>query len=506
VGRVTDAVAPQNLEAEESVLGAILLAGARGIDASAETVARVRATGLAPDDFYIGKNGIVFAAALAVAERGEPADVLVVERELRSRRKLSAAGGTPRLHELAALVPATKNAAHFARLVVGAAEQRQEADVARALRVAADNGGLAANPELRERLAELLGPRRSTSVERLPGLSNEAVRGLKVPPTQEIVAGLIEAGTVGTIASLPEMHKSWLATQITHKVAAGGQVLGRFKVVRQGPVGYWWQDDSEQNEVRRIQTYAARHNCDIGLPICWHLNEGLRLPDDLPLLRAEIEREGQVLAVLDSLYNFLSGVSFKDEDVAAVYAAIKTEVCDQTGAAILSVDHAPWPTEGNRGQRRAYGSVFKAAAIRSGVYLDREEDTLYVEARGNNINGLKRTAVIWDSERMELQLVEPLPQEADLSDRIGDFLKRNPGAATHVVVAGVEGNDGAIRARLRADDRFVTVPPIVFGKPRNTKCWARAEDAPDLLGTRRTGATSEPEAASNNLGRDSGRR
>jgi len=73
--------------------------------------------------------------------------------------------------------------------------------------------------------------------------------------------------------------------------------------------------------------------------------------------------------LLDSLYNFLPGVTLKDEDVGAVYAAIKAEVCDQTGAAVCVVDHAPWPTEGNRGQRRAYGSGFKAAAIRWGIYL-----------------------------------------------------------------------------------------------------------------------------------------
>ena len=315
----------------------------------------------------------------------------------------------------------------------------------------------------------------------LPSLTHAEVLALEVPKANELVEGVIEAGTVGTIASLPELHKSFLAAEITHKLAAGGQVLGRLKIAKQGPVGFWWQDDSTENEVRRIQTYARVHEHTGELPIRWHLNEGLRLPDDIPRLREEVEREGQLLAFLDSLYNFLPGRTLKDEDVAAVYAAIKQEVCDQTGATVAVVDHAPWPTDSNRGQRRAYGTVFKAAAVRWGIYLEAQADTLYVEARGNNLAGLKRTPVVWDPDKLELRLVEPRTIEDELVDRIDDFLSRNPGAATTVVQKGVKGNEGAIKRTLADDERFVTVPPVLFGRPRNAVCWARVADAPGLF-------------------------
>jgi hypothetical protein len=259
-------------------------------------------------------------------------------------------------------------------------------------------------------------------------------------------------------------------------------VLDRFEATAApAAVGYWWQDDSEDNELRRIKAYAKRHGHTDALPIRWHLNEGLRLPEDLPRLREEIERETQALVVLDSLYNFLPGLTLKDEVVAGVYAALKAEVCDQTGATVLTVDHAPWPTEGNRGQRRAYGSVFKAAAIRSGLYLEEQAGTLYLEARGNNLTGLKSTAVAWDAERLELRLLEAPPQAVDLDARIEDFLGRNPGASTSVVVAAVKGNDSAIRGRLRDNEDFAQVPPVLFGKPRNASLWARAADVPSLL-------------------------
>src|SRR6266540_404326 len=112
---------------------------------------------------------------------------------------------------------------------------------------------------------------------------------------------LVEEGTVGTIAALPTTYKSFLGTALACRIAAGtGELLGRFPVVKGGPVGYWWQDDSEANELRRLQGYARRHGF-ANVPIRWHLNEGLRLPDDIPALVAEIEREQQVFVVLDSL-------------------------------------------------------------------------------------------------------------------------------------------------------------------------------------------------------------
>jgi len=257
-----------------------------------------------------------------------------------------------------------------------------------------------------------------------PGLSHLEALAREVPPTSCLIANVIEAGTLGTIAGLPEAHKSHVACEIAHKVAAGGRLFDRFPVERVGPVGYWWQDDSEQNELRRMQEYAQRHEYTGPLQLRWYFNQGLRLPDELPLLRDEIEREQQVLVLLDSLYNFLPGIDLKDESVAVILAMIKTEICDATGAAVAFVDHAAWPTDANRGQPRGYGSVFKAAVIRWGLYLDRDGGGLHIEARGNNIAGLKRTVAVWDEDQLELRTLEPqVPGERDLRAEVLDHLR-----------------------------------------------------------------------------------
>src|SRR5512133_866838 len=99
---------PQNLEAEESVLGAMLLSpGAIG------AVSEV----LDASDFYRESHAKIYRAGLALYAKGEPVDAITLVDELEERGELEAVGGRVRLHELAALVPATANAAHYARIV-----------------------------------------------------------------------------------------------------------------------------------------------------------------------------------------------------------------------------------------------------------------------------------------------------------------------------------------------------------------------------------------------------
>src|ERR671934_1048062 len=99
---------PQNLEAEESVLGAMLLSpGAIG------AVSEI----LDASDFYRESHAKIFRAALGLYGKGEPVDAITLVDELEERSELEDVGGRVRLHELAALVPATANAAHYARIV-----------------------------------------------------------------------------------------------------------------------------------------------------------------------------------------------------------------------------------------------------------------------------------------------------------------------------------------------------------------------------------------------------
>jgi replicative DNA helicase len=106
--RVGAIVPPQNLEAEESVLGAMLLS-----PVAVGTVSEI----LSASDFYRESHAKMYRAALALWAKGEPVDAITLANELDERGELEAVGGQAKVAELAALVPSTSNVEHYARIV-----------------------------------------------------------------------------------------------------------------------------------------------------------------------------------------------------------------------------------------------------------------------------------------------------------------------------------------------------------------------------------------------------
>ena len=99
---------PQDLTAEQSVLGGMLLSK----DAIADVVEVLR-----PDDFYKPNHQTVYDCILDLYSRGEPADAVTVGAELQRRGDLIRLGGLPYLHTLIATVPTAANAAYYAEIV-----------------------------------------------------------------------------------------------------------------------------------------------------------------------------------------------------------------------------------------------------------------------------------------------------------------------------------------------------------------------------------------------------
>lgn len=110
---------PQNLEAEEYVLGACMLSRP-AVDACSEIIE--------PADFYRATHGLMFEAILTLYNANEATDAIMVARKLESTGKLKDVGGKERIQEIATLVPATSNAAHHARIVREMAVLRMLAD------------------------------------------------------------------------------------------------------------------------------------------------------------------------------------------------------------------------------------------------------------------------------------------------------------------------------------------------------------------------------------------
>ncbi len=111
-----DRMPPQSVEAEQSVLGSMMLSK----DAIADVVEVVR-----PGDFYRPAHQLVYDAILDLYARGEPADAITVAAELTHAGQLIRVGGAPYLHTLISLVPTAANAGYYARIVAERATLRR---------------------------------------------------------------------------------------------------------------------------------------------------------------------------------------------------------------------------------------------------------------------------------------------------------------------------------------------------------------------------------------------
>ncbi len=103
-----DRLPPQSLEAEQSVLGAILI----DRDAVIEVAEFLR-----PADFYRQANGRIYAAVLELFERREPIDIVTVAEALERKDELEAIGGRAYLSSLSNETPTAVHVAQYARIV-----------------------------------------------------------------------------------------------------------------------------------------------------------------------------------------------------------------------------------------------------------------------------------------------------------------------------------------------------------------------------------------------------
>ena len=220
-------IPPQNLEAEESVLGAMMLSG----EAIADVVEVVR-----PDDFYKSANAKIFDSLRALYARGEPVDAITAVEELRRRGMLEDVGGHLYIHELVEQVPTPGAAANYAKIVA------QHALLRRLISAAADIMDLAyAAPEDPEQVADQAEQRiydvarhdDKEQVAHLRELVDQAMTDLeRIQNRESAFAGVpsgfrdldaltsgMQPGNLIVVAARPGVGKSSFVTNLARNVA-----------------------------------------------------------------------------------------------------------------------------------------------------------------------------------------------------------------------------------------------------------------------------------------------
>jgi replicative DNA helicase len=225
-------VPPHNLEAEESVLGAMML--------SAEAIADVVEV-VKPEDFYKSANGTVFDTLRGIYGRGDPVDAITAVEELRRRGVLEQVGGHLYIHELVEQVPTPAAAGNYARIVA------QHALLRRLIQAAGDimEMGYSA-PEDPERVADEAEQRiydvarhdEKDQVASLRELVDQAMTDLEqIQNRESAFAGLptgfrdldellsgLQQGNLVIVAARPGVGKSSFATNVARNAAVESRV------------------------------------------------------------------------------------------------------------------------------------------------------------------------------------------------------------------------------------------------------------------------------------------
>ena len=227
-----DRVPPHNLEAEESVLGAMMLSA----EAIADVVEVVR-----PEDFYKSANGKIFDTLRAVYARGDPVDAITAVEELRRRDLLEDVGGHLYIHELVEQVPTPAAAGNYARIVADHALMRRLIQAAADIMAMGDSA-----PEDPERVADQAEQRifevarheEKDQVASLRQLVDQAMTDLEhIQNRESAFAGLptgfrdvdellsgLQSGNLIMLAARPGVGKSSLATNVARNVSVESRV------------------------------------------------------------------------------------------------------------------------------------------------------------------------------------------------------------------------------------------------------------------------------------------
>ena len=116
---IIERLPPHNLEAEQSVLGSLLI--------DRDAIIRVAAF-LRPEDFYTVANGTIYRAILDLYNRREPTDFITLSDELQRRGQYDLAGGLSYLSSLLNVVPTAVHVEYYARIVERASTLRRLID------------------------------------------------------------------------------------------------------------------------------------------------------------------------------------------------------------------------------------------------------------------------------------------------------------------------------------------------------------------------------------------
>lgn len=259
-----DRLQPQNLEAEQGLLGALLI--------DKDAIIKV-ADFLRPDHFYHEHHSLIYKAILALFERRDPIDMITVPDELKKMEVLSIVGGAGYLTDLVNLTPVSYHVEHYGRLLKDIALKRKLITTAgkisdmafsgREVRQLLEEAEQALFGISQEYLHEQFVPLKAIlekSFDRLDEMQKHRgeLRGVPTgfPSVDRMLSGLQESNLI-IVAGRPSLGKSSLALNLAQSATVDHKI----------PVAIFSLEMSREQLADRL--LAAQADVD-----SWHITSG----------------------------------------------------------------------------------------------------------------------------------------------------------------------------------------------------------------------------------------
>ena len=322
---------PHSIEAEQSVLGGLLLDNSRWRDA---------ATLLSAAEFYRQEHGAIFTAISAVIGAGEPADVITVFEYLKERGRGHALGGLVYLNSLAQSVPSASNMRRYSEIVRDHAILRRVIAICDAVASEAFSAR-GKSPaqiivDMSEKLSVLAALANAHKVS--SGIDAADLLEREMPEPGFICEPFIGEGLT-VLAGPPKTGKTTLVRQLVHAASHGVPFLG--EQCRQADVLFLSLEEGARLMKKKLRAMSIQSD----------ELRGVRLEFEWPQASEGVDRirewlKGRtsgrpVLVVIDSLARFRLPPSAKANAFSEDYAAVKrlADLCKEFADLSIVVLH-----------------------------------------------------------------------------------------------------------------------------------------------------------------------
>jgi hypothetical protein len=336
-------VPPQNPEAEQAVLGAMMV--------EREAITRVART-LRAEDFCSPQHQMLFQVMIGLFDERDaagkpvPVDIVSIQALLQDRDQLEGAGGMPYLTELQDGAPTAAGIAHYARIVREKATLRALIRAGGEIQQAAQRAGDEEIGNIVARARATLEAASDRSVPRTELASWRYADFLArddLPMPADVVEGVLRAGTVNFLYGPAGSAKSFAGADMARSKVSGWPWLGRFPCER-GPAVLIEEESAPALLRQRLAELEAAEPLPEGAATLTVVPlQGLRLDEEAyrqalwELLRALAPK----LVVVDTLAAVAGGIDLLELKGVRPLMAFFRQIATALDAAVLILAHSP---------------------------------------------------------------------------------------------------------------------------------------------------------------------